>query len=46
MLWRVEVAQILKDEQATPNDFLEFIRRERLSYIAKTQSVESNSKNF
>jgi hypothetical protein len=43
MLWRSEAAQILKEEQVTPNDFLAFIRRERLSDIEKLQSVVSGS---
>lgn len=43
MLWRIEAGRILKDECVTPKDFLDFIRRERLSDIAKTQPIKNES---
>lgn len=41
MIWRMEAAQILKDENVTPSDFLDFIRRERLSDISQSQSIKN-----
>ncbi|MEW4101251.1 DEAD/DEAH box helicase family protein [Bacillus sp. FSL M7-0307] len=42
LLWRIEAADILREAQATPNDFLVFIRTERLSNISKTVGTNQN----
>jgi hypothetical protein len=41
MIWRMEAAQILTDDNVTPTDFLDFIRRERLSDIRQSQSIKN-----
>jgi Type III restriction enzyme, res subunit len=41
MIWRMEAAQILKDDNVTPSDFLDFIRRERLSEISTSQTIKN-----
>lgn len=38
----MEASDILKEEQVTPNDFLDFIRRERLSQIDTNAKSTSN----
>jgi hypothetical protein len=43
LLWRMETADILKEEQVTPKDLLDFIRRERLSDITKVEAVTTES---
>ncbi|PFC40640.1 hypothetical protein CN300_26255 [Bacillus thuringiensis] len=41
LVWRLEAAEILKEEQVTPNDFLDFIKKEKLADIVKAQSVKN-----
>ncbi|MGJ9458511.1 DEAD/DEAH box helicase family protein [Oceanobacillus sp. CF4.6] len=41
-MWRLEAEKILKEEEVTPMDFIEFIQRERLSQIAKSEITSVN----